>query len=253
MFFKNKLKQRKLKCRKLKNIRDLGYLSITPKNNRETEKITSPGVFIRSENPYQISKQDLAVLTSYGVKTIIDLRTESEIQKKENPFSKNPNFSYYHIDYIGDFLQIALSKEYGAASLADLYIGLLKNCSDKIRDLFSTIAEKIGDGGILFHCSMGKDRTGVTAALLLDLAGVEREEIVEDYAASCYCLKGYISRLNEFPTYHSDFLQSEPKEMEKMLDFLENIYGGTESYLLNIGVSSKEIETIKEKFIKNKF
>ena len=42
----------------------------------------------------------------------------------------------------------------------------------------------VADGGTpaLFHCSAGKDRTGVLAALLLDLAGVEHDAIVADYA-----------------------------------------------------------------------
>ena len=47
------------------------------------------------------------------------------------------------------------------------------------------------DGGVIVHCNVGKDRTGVVVALLLGLAGVPTETIVDDYAVSA----GYLGHV----------------------------------------------------------
>jgi protein-tyrosine phosphatase len=51
---------------------------------------------------------------------------------------------------------------------------------DNVRGVLSAIAD--AEGGVIFNCHAGKDRTGITAAICLLLAGVEDRDIIDDYA-----------------------------------------------------------------------
>ncbi|MHA1794043.1 MAG: tyrosine-protein phosphatase [Promethearchaeota archaeon] len=84
------------------------------------------------------------------------------------------------------------------------------------------------DGAMIFHCASGKDRTGIIAALFQKLAGVDEEEIKNDYVLSG--------------------LDTRKQRIEELLDYINNL-GGIENYLQECGVSIKEQEEIKKKII----
>jgi protein-tyrosine phosphatase len=108
---------------------------------------------------------------------------------------------------------------------------------------------------VLFHCAAGKDRTGVVAALLLELAGVAHEVIVADYAMTAACLAPLMgdlrrTRPDAVPAEQFErFLGAEPEEMEKMLAYLAGNYGGAEEYLLSIGLPPERVEGLKKKLL----
>ena len=102
----------------------------------------------------------------------------------------------------------------------------------------------------LFNCSAGKDRTGVIACMLLDLAGCHEYDIVKDYSESYENNMAMIKQLEEMiPSEDEKFLGSDPRVMMKFIAYLRENYGSTKGYLLNIGFSDEEIEEIKENFI----
>jgi protein tyrosine/serine phosphatase len=86
---------------------------------------------------------------------------------------------------------------------------------------------------LLFHCAAGKDRSGILAALLLSLVGVEREIIMEEYMLS------------------SEFCETlYPEAMRGLLDTVET-KGGIEAYLQDIGVSSETQAAIKTNLLRD--
>ena len=102
----------------------------------------------------------------------------------------------------------------------------------------------------MFHCSAGKDRTGVTAMLLLDLAGAEEDLIIEDYAASAFNLYPHLQdqmeMLQKMGVKDPDALLGSPKSnMIRTLEHLRKMYGTAEKYLRKIGVSDAKIEVLK--------
>ena len=106
------------------------------------------------------------------------------------------------------------------------------------------------DKGILFHCSAGKDRTGMIAAILLMLVGVKKEEIVKNYTLSTSNLNPIIDRFSyENDESLKDFLGAEAEHIIKFLDYLEAEYNGAEGYLEFIGFSEKETEILKSSFL----
>lgn len=96
-----------------------------------------------------------------------------------------------------------------------------------------------------------KDRTGVTAMLLLDLAGADEDLIVEDYAATALYLnphlKDQLAMLKKMGIQDPDAVLGSPKSnMIRTLDHLRKTYGSAEKYLRLIGLSGAKIEVLKE-------
>lgn len=73
--------------------------------------------------------------------------------------------------------------------LEQAYVYIIQNAQDTYREFFRIVSEE-RNTPLLFHCSAGKDRTGIAAALLLGALGVDREVIMEDYMLSAEYIKG---------------------------------------------------------------
>ena len=106
----------------------------------------------------------------------------------------------------------------------------------------------------LFHCTAGKDRTGLLALLLLEVAGVDTEDIVEDFALThdrigplrerqlTEAEKNGVSR-EQF----SRLLGATPDMIEPAIEYLHERYGGAEKYLKLHGVTDEDIELVRRK------
>lgn len=105
-------------------------------------------------------------------------------------------------------------------------------------------------GGVLYHCTAGKDRTGVISALLLLLAGVSKADILADYQISRLCLG---SMLQQFCKSNKNFdiniITPKIEYMEKILDMFQQKYNSAEEYFSQIGLSASEIMKLKKKLI----
>jgi protein-tyrosine phosphatase len=131
--------------------------------------------------------------------------------------------------------------------MAELYCSLLVNSQDSFKRVFEVFADS-RFRRCLFHCTAGKDRTGVTAMLLLGLAGVDDEEIVADYTLTDELLTGtWLTRATHgVPNYVQ--LAAE-ENMRFTLSFLRENFGGAVSYLTEIGVGKRTQERILEKML----
>ncbi|TGO45601.1 hypothetical protein BCON_0379g00040 [Botryotinia convoluta] len=103
--------------------------------------------------------------------SILELDNIEIIRDEGNGNSVVRNISI--ADFAGGDGRTAFVKMYGE--------GILKGYKNGIRKVFEKIG-KIEGGNILFHCTAGKDRTGVVAALILAFFGASKEEVALDYA-----------------------------------------------------------------------
>ena len=114
------------------------------------------------------------------------------------------------------------------------------------RDALSHALGVIGDASkhpLVFHCAAGKDRTGVLAALLLDIVGVERQAIVDDYVLTASRMEAIVARLTRNRSeggmdYNipASALTVEAATMEGFLDGVDERYGGARQWALAAGV-----------------
>ena len=156
----------------INNLRDLGGL--IGDGGRSIRK----GMLIRSADLSKAEKEDLN-----GISAVIDLRTTRETEER-------PDLTYdaelLHIP-IFDQITAGISHEKEAEErkipgMAGLYDIMMRTCTGQIRKVMLAVMEHdYGTGAILWHCTEGKDRSGITAALVLEMLGVSRDVIMEDY------------------------------------------------------------------------
>jgi protein-tyrosine phosphatase len=198
----------------------------------------------------------LAELQALGVRTVIDLRRGHELAAQPNPARDHPGISYVHVSLFEqlDVAAATAPRDGSVNVLLGLYCQALSERGDAIRTILTTIAS--ADGVVLFHCTAGKDRTGVIAALLLALAGVERDDIVADYALTGAqiaplldtILANAAARGEDMDRYRS-LLACEPETMQAFLDHLAERHGGVEPYLVSIGLDAATVARLRAKLM----
>ena len=230
--------ERKIQLTGASNVRDLGgYPTLDGKK-------TKMGRFIRAAGLEGLTDSDIQILLDYGVKVNLDLRTTSESQRWPDRLLSIPEIAYYQVSLL-DGLDLVNPPH----SLSALYTEALDQCKPYFKTSFELMTQYL-DNPFLFHCSAGKDRTGMIAALLLDLAKVDTELIIANYTESVNNLGPLIEKFaQENDPKLRAFLSSNRTDIEPFLKNLEAQYGGSEGYLQVIGLSEKNIEDLRESFL----
>jgi protein-tyrosine phosphatase len=105
---------------------------------------------------------------------------------------------------------------------------------------------------ITFHCTAGKDRTGMIAAIVLALCGVKPEDIVEDYSLSANVYaemndhQAMVGALSQRNLDAKTFLGAPPEVMRGVLTAVENEYGSVEGYCDWIGFGPEQQQKLRE-------
>ncbi|MBQ2701069.1 MAG: tyrosine-protein phosphatase [Clostridia bacterium] len=219
------------------NFRDLGGCPIGE------NAMTRYQIFFRSTHLNQATEEDIALLKLLNIKTVIDLRHEFEEKAQPDVIKSDPFFEWIHLSLLGDITFEFLADKLDTVtrnntSLYTLYSLLIEKNPELIRQLISLLANACQKGAVLFHCSAGKDRTGLTALLLQGLAGVSRQDLVAEYE---------ISHSHLYQFCPQDISGSHYDNMERLLNDIEQNYGSISGYLDHIGVKAHEKETLIHK------
>jgi protein-tyrosine phosphatase len=229
------------------NVRDLGGLPIGSDGRR-----TRGSSFVRADTLGRLTAEGRQALVDYGVRTIVDLRRDDEIANDPNPFSLESTVAdehavrYIHQPMVSDETEAALS---GLGDGRAIYRGIVELRREEIGQLVRTVAA--AEPPVLFHCQAGKDRTGILAAILLELAGVPRDVIADDYALSNENLRPVQEAwVEEAPDDEERARRAAAiaGDRERIIDTLEHIdrtFGGVEPYLLGAGVSRVQIGEVR--------
>jgi len=227
---------RRLMLSKTLNTRDIGgYPTVGG-------KITAYGKFIRSDVPFEVSDQDIQVLLNNNINTVIDVRNDDEVVRKPCALKDIGQFEYYHYKIYGDG-RIPTSEK-------DVSFSYFEMVDEQrlMLPIMKTLSR--AKGGVIYHCTAGKDRTGVISVLLLALAGVQRTDILADYLIShAYldCMLREFCKSNlDIPAY---IITPKIEYMEAFLDMFYHKYHSVEEYLLCIGLDNNDITNLKQKLI----
>lgn len=228
------------------NTRDLGGYPLE-------EGTTKWKTILRSDDLSHLDKGDIKQLHHYGVRTIIDLRSEGELEQLAYP-DVSP-ISYVHIPLVQqlnpkDFNVDPQSPVLKQFELKDFYTQCIDSCKEEVKQVLETIAES--EGGVLFHCTAGKDRTGIISALLLGLVGASRSDIIANYQTTHTYIRVNPRFQIKRETGLEKMLHSTPESIEHMLKHIEEKYVTIEDYLLEINISPKHLKVIKEKMVESK-
>ena len=196
------------------NFRDLG--GYPGRDGRRTRW----GVLFRSDTLHELTGSDLEVIRSLGLTTVVDLRTRRELERTgRGPLGSEP-LAYHHLSVIREGGE-------GEAVAAPAPAG-----------------EDAEHYPLVFHCAAGKDRTGVLAALVLDILGVDRRDIVDDYMITGGRMELILGRYRSDPVLAERMAAVpasrfgvEADTMDRFLRVLHDRFGGARRWALDCGLS----------------
>lgn len=230
------------------NLRDMG--------GYETEDgcVTRFGCLLRGGGIHHLTAEEWRRLTDYGVRTVLDLRSSAEIEM--NADQVPDGVKWYHcplqrsqID--NSDLSSSASKAF-QGSLTQGYLDMVTENGDLLAAALKQLISGLEKGAVLFHCTAGKDRTGVLASAVLSLCCVSAEDIVADYEVThTYNRKIFEAMLammgEEAAEQMRPYLSSLAETMEKQVENYRKL--GLEQHLERYGVTQEEIRTLKDKFL----
>jgi protein-tyrosine phosphatase len=239
----------RLPLQTLYNVRDLGGIPTLD------GRLTVFGRYIRADAPVRLNPEDLQRLLDYPVRTIIDLRSADEHVRTTHGLQDQPVVDYYNIPLAGDNLDAAMAAvrpfETGreGVDLADFYVYLLEYAQQQIGRVFERLA-LARPGAVLFHCSHGKDRTGLVSALILLLANVGDPQIIDNYSISYRLLKPWFDTfIHKVPADFLPFYNTNPANMARTLAFFHSRYPSAAAYLAGCGLPEDEIAAVRQRIL----
>lgn len=245
-----------IKLEQDRNIRDLGGIV-----NRDGLKIKN-GLFVRSSHLGDFSDNDLTNLkNNYNINTIIDLRNKGEVL--EMPDRLLDGMKYFHIPILSGS-RAGLSHEKSGVSLdkvpnmCELYRGMA--ISETSRRQMKKILKIIMDSKrqcVLFHCTIGKDRTGIIALLILTMLDVPIETIYEDYLYTNVITEPEALELRQaiIDKTHNEEYADEVKDthlaqkeyMDSIIEYMEEEYGSVLGFILyGVKINKRKIDKFKK-------
>lgn len=231
------------------NVRDLGGYTAAGAQTQWRR-------ILRADALRRLQADGVAELYDAGVRTVIDLRQDNELETAPNPFREHPGVSYVNISLFDKLVPPGMGGSAGPADvLLGLYILALAERQAAIEQVLSAIANA-GHGVVLFHCTAGKDRTGIIAALMLAAAGVERQLILDDYALTGPMIApmidelvaGAVARGADVASF-TPLLASAPETMQAMLEHVDERYGSVIAYLELIGLDAAAVDRLRARLV----
>lgn len=227
----------------LLNIRDLGIYA-----NRAGRPLRSRSL-LRADDLHRLTPGGAQALLGYGVRTVIDLRWPADTESHRNHFHERPGLvNHRHISLLGASVEAwVATRPPGPKETFNCRV--LEYARSETCSVLRAIAAAPA-GGVLFHCVSGKDRTGFVAALLLALADVDPQVIIDDYGLSTEKLRDpYLAAFPDEQEATLERIRCPPAQIENMLAHLDQHYGGVTGYLYDIGLTDQEITQLKQRLL----
>jgi protein-tyrosine phosphatase len=234
---------RHLRFNSVVNFRDIGGYRGYSGKTVAWRRVFRSGEFRR------ITPEDIKrLIGELGVTSIIDLRSELELANNGKGLLPQTGIKYCNISFMpdGGDPEANAQRFKEMTCMGEFYIELArqKNYGKKIVEALEVIAEP-GNHPLIFHCAVGKDRTGMLAAMLLHLLGVSDADIIQDYALSEPYMDELLVRFKAAPREKDAkppppipdfFWKAPPDSMGMLLAMLRREYGSVEGYLNEMGM-----------------
>lgn len=259
------------------NARDLGGY---PGADGRTVKA---GMLLRAASLADAKDADLEYLASLPVKEVIDFRLDFELKGREDRMVPGAQYirlpvnssagtkmdsdkdaekirNQKHFD-INKVIMIAAFNDKAQVMAENLYPNMV--FSEECQKQFAAFLQQVvdaQDGAVLFHCTQGKDRTGLASAYLLAALGVDRETIIADFDITNKVYEKDVRKLTrrvrlfggkekEVAVIRS-FIGANTENFTKTLDRIEKQYGSLEAYLTGpLGLGPEDIETLRNRYL----
>lgn len=252
-----------------RNFRELGGYQTLSGKKVKMHKL------LRTGNLADLSPFDLDFLKDYGVKKIIDFRSQDEVNKQPDRVPEGAKYEFNPVfseDLTNSSKSIndleAQSKDdpdFGFDHMLFAYEDMIESDSAKkaYRKFFDALLENDQDDeALIFHCTAGKDRTGFGALLALTALGVPLQTIKKDYLLTNITTKDFIDGMvererkqgkNENTLQSIRDIQSvHPEYIDHAIKVMTDDYGSINNYLREvIGLSSADIMKLRQIYLED--
>jgi len=220
------------------------------------------GLVFRSDNLGRLTDRDVVYLQKMGIQLVCDFRTPAEIKKlpdryPQGDYGKTLRLPIRHgeSDPANTFDRIKkgdidwMTEEF----MIKGYIKNIEEFAPLWTSFFNRLAER-SNRPLVFHCTGGKDRAGVGAALILLVLGVPEETVIRDHglsnlyiAAVLDSIYDRIRSLGVDPEEISAYFTAPQNAIVSLLKHLDITYGSAANYLINkAGIHGKILNRLKE-------
>jgi protein-tyrosine phosphatase len=243
----NAASQRHLAIAGTHNVRDLGgYATCDGLHTRW-------GMLLRSDKLFHLPPAGRQALIDLGLHTVLDLRYSAEMETEPDDFAASQATHYVPMplyELSGDGTLPAVPDD-----LKEMYCLILDHRQEQIVTIFRTLFAP-GALPALYHCTAGKDRTGLISALILGAVGVPDETIVADYVLSAQYLNYLLDQLRQQARlmgydaeWYDRLLMCEPDIMRHTLKHIEDHYESVPAYLRKAGLAQTELDHIRRTLV----
>ena len=218
------------------NVRDIGGYKCQGNKTIKYNKL------IRSDAPKEMSDENIEYLLSNNIKTEIDLRTEFVTKNHPSTLQRDGRFNYHRVS-----INYGSQETLGTMPTYELY---MKMCNDTkaFYDVFRLIVDE--KDGIYLNCTAGKDRTGMVVAILMLFLGVDEEDVFHDYEVSAPLIDSKILKYaSTHPGFPTSLGVSNYSDIYEWYALFIKKYGSAKNYLLSIGLTTDDLNVLKNKFL----
>lgn len=228
------------------NFRDLG--------GRKTKdgRFVKWGKIFRSDDLHSLTENDLDYLTSIPLISIVDFRSETEMSQAPDKIPSSVEEDYPYSISPGNLTASRDLPVISKLNIDSIMIDINKTlvtspaAVKSYKDFFALLQNE-KKVPLMFHCSAGKDRTGMGAALILLALGVDEETVMQDYLLSNIYLKDkYAGYIEQYPTLKSLF-SVKYEFLKAGIEQIKETYGSVDNYLEN--TLEVNIPTFREMYL----
>ncbi len=239
------------------NIRDLGGV-ITQDGYRIKDKL-----LLRSSDLHRLTQDELTVLKDdYRLKAVVDFRSTKSYVKK--PDLIDETIAHHHL-YVLHYLENHSYDRDIPVPPEQFFRGIYRSLAlnpeaiDAYRRFFQILIQA-EDGAILWHCTSGKDRTGIASALLLYLLGCDMETIYREHLATNEIMEPMLKQVlmavdpddEEEINFHEVFYLAKKEFLDEYFQAIEQNFGSLDRYVRQqLKLTPADVETLKTRYLEN--
>jgi protein-tyrosine phosphatase len=234
------------------NVRDLGgYDTADGRSTRWR-------MLYRADGINRAGEADVDRLLGLGLRTVLDLRTHGELEERGRFQVDHASLAYHHLPVLRETWEgWDVAEDIDPVSfLALRYEEMLDDGAPALAAALEVLAGPDAYPAV-FHCAAGKDRTGVLAAIVLGLLGVDEDTIATDYGLSKAAMASLVDwvranrpeSLDAMTDQPAAFLDAPPRAMLEVLELVRSRFGSMEGYVEAIGVRDDVVAALRAKLL----
>lgn len=210
----------------------------------------------RADGLHRLTEGEAGFLKSLGIVTVIDLRTVEEVTARGRvPQAMVPG--YHHLPLFDVVPDWSVDPDVSSPDfLAERYMEMLDSGREALAATLTLLSDPASLPAV-FHCTAGKDRTGIVAAVLLELLGVDRDVVIADYALSQEAMTRMEAWLSETrPDYATQraarppvVIEARPETMARFLASVDERFGSVRALVDGLGVAAGVVEDLRRNLL----